>query len=78
LKRILVMEFIHGLKISEIDGIKKMGLDIKDVGYKPFIFNIDSSLKLFKYFLFLNLPGWSKTYHSICRTNISHRFCACG
>jgi hypothetical protein len=26
------MEFIHGLKISDLDGMKKMGLDIKDVG----------------------------------------------
>ena len=26
------MEFIHGLKISDLDGMKKLGLDIKDVG----------------------------------------------
>ncbi len=31
------MEFINGLKISDIDGMKKMGLDIKDVGLRIFL-----------------------------------------
>jgi predicted unusual protein kinase regulating ubiquinone biosynthesis (AarF/ABC1/UbiB family) len=25
------MEFIHGCKISDLEGIKKLGLDLKDV-----------------------------------------------
>ena len=29
--RILTMEFIHGCKISDLEGIKKLGLDLKDV-----------------------------------------------
>lgn len=30
-KKILCMEFINGVKISETDEIKKMGLDLKEV-----------------------------------------------
>ncbi len=30
-KRILTMEFIDGVKISDVDGIKALGLDLKDV-----------------------------------------------
>ncbi|XP_035230873.1 uncharacterized aarF domain-containing protein kinase 5-like isoform X2 [Stegodyphus dumicola] len=33
-KRILTAEFIDGVKVDDIEGIKKMGLDIADVGKK--------------------------------------------
>jgi predicted unusual protein kinase regulating ubiquinone biosynthesis (AarF/ABC1/UbiB family) len=46
------MEFINGLKISDIDGMKKMGLDIKDVGLRIFL---NLRILLFLLLLFLNL-----------------------
>ena len=30
-KRILTMEFINGVKVSDLEGIKALGLDLKDV-----------------------------------------------
>ena len=46
--RILTMEFIHGVKISDLEGIKKLGLDLKDVClFTKFLFEI--SLLLFVY-----------------------------
>ena len=33
-KRILVMEFIDGIKVTNIDGLKKLGLDPKEVTHK--------------------------------------------
>ncbi len=29
-KRVLTMEFIHGLKINDTNGLKKQGIDVKD------------------------------------------------
>ncbi|XP_077542376.1 aarF domain containing kinase 5 isoform X3 [Haemaphysalis longicornis] len=33
-KRVLTMDFIHGVKISDVEGIKKLGLDLADVDRK--------------------------------------------
>lgn len=33
-KRVLTAEYIHGYKVSDVDGIKKAGLDLKDVDGK--------------------------------------------
>ena len=33
MKRILVMEFIKGCSISDVEGMTKMGLNIKEVSY---------------------------------------------
>ena len=38
------MEYIDGVKISDIEGIKKLGLDIKDVNH---VEDAISNLKLF-------------------------------
>lgn len=33
-QRVLTAEYIHGYKVSDVDGIKNAGLDIKDVDRK--------------------------------------------
>lgn len=33
-KRVLTQEFIHGCRVDDIEGIKKMGLDVADVAWK--------------------------------------------
>lgn len=34
LQRVLTAEYIHGFKVSDVDGIRKAGLDLKDVDKK--------------------------------------------
>ena len=33
-KEILVMEFIEGIKVSEVDKLKKLGIDTKDIAIR--------------------------------------------